>query len=75
MNKSEFLKLIDAQVEKAVECGFCATGTDEFIAEKILNELGENGELIPESTTEVLVGLLVVFGMRRREFLAGHPAH
>lgn len=75
MNKAAFLKQIDEQVEQAIAGGFSATGTDEFIAEKILNELGENGDKLPESTTEVLVALLVVFGIRRREYLSGHPAH
>jgi hypothetical protein len=75
MNKAEFLKVIDQQVEQAIAGGFSATGSDEFIAEQILNELGENGDKLPESTTEVFVALLVIFGIRRREYLAGHPAH
>lgn len=75
MTRSEFLEQINEQVEQAIAGGFSATGTDEFIAEKILNELEENGDKLPESTTEVLVALLVVFGIRRREYLAGHPAH
>lgn len=73
MTREEFLSQITNQVDQALADGFSAQDTDEFLEENILNEL-ETTQL-PESTSSILVGLLVVFGMRRRQFLETHPAH
>jgi len=73
MTRAEFLDQINQQVDAAMADGMSAVGTDEFIKESILDEL-ETTQL-PESTSSLLCGLLVAFGMRRREFLAIHPVH
>jgi predicted phage-related endonuclease len=73
MTREGFMSQINQQVDQALNDGMSAVGTDEFLEETILNELEHNQ--LPESTSSVLVSLLVVFGMRRRQFLAEHPAH
>lgn len=75
MTREEFMSQITQQVEQALAAGLSAVGTDEFIEESILTELEDPHAHLPESTIHMLLGLLVVFGMRRREFLASHPAH
>jgi hypothetical protein len=75
MTRTEFQDLINHQVEQAIADGMSAVGTDEFIEESILTELENHDAILPESTRELLCSLLIAFGMRRREFLAGHPAH
>ncbi len=73
MTRTEFLDQINQQVDQAIADGFSAHGTDEFIEQKILDEL--ECTALPESTSSILCGLLVVFGLRRRQYLAEHPAH
>lgn len=73
MTRDEFMAQINQQVDQAMADGMSANGTDEFIEQQILDELETTA--LPESTSTILVGLLVVFGIRRREFLACHPAH
>jgi len=73
MTRTEFIDQINQQVDQAIADGYSAHGTDEFLEQSILDEL--ECTPLPESTSAVLVGLLVVFGIRRREFLASHPAH
>lgn len=73
MTRAEFMIEIDQQVDQAIAEGMMAYGTDEFIEQSILDVL-ETTQL-QENVSSLLCGLLVVFGMRRREFLAVHPAH
>jgi predicted phage-related endonuclease len=73
MTRAEFMGHINHQVDTAIADGMTANGTDEFLEDAILDEL-ENVQM-PETTGNILVGLLVVFGMRRRMYLADHPAH
>lgn len=73
MTKTEFIDQINQQVDRAIADGYSAHGTDEFLEQSILDELGNTQ--LPESTSALLAGLLVVFGIRRRQFLADHPAH
>lgn len=75
MTRTEFMNQINQQVDQAIAGGMSAAGTDEFLEESIRTELENHDAQLPESTNELLCGLLVVFGMRRREFLSGHPAH
>jgi hypothetical protein len=73
MTREEFMDQINQQIDQAMADGMSAMGTEEFIEATILDEL-ETTQL-PESTSSILVSLLVIFGMRRRQFLAEHPAH
>jgi len=73
MTREEFMAQINQQIDQAIADGMTANGTDEFLEQTIIDEL-ENVQM-PETTGNILVGLLVVFGMRRRQFLAEHPAH
>jgi hypothetical protein len=73
MTREEFMQEIDQRVDEAIAAGMLASGTDELIEESILDEL-ETTQM-PKSTGAILVGLLVIFGMRRREFLSCHHAH
>lgn len=73
MTREEFMAQINQQVDQALADGMSAVGTDEFIEKTILDEL--ECTQLPESTSSLLCGILVAFGMRRREFLAIHPIH
>lgn len=73
MTREEFMIEIDQQVDQAIADGMVAHGTDEFIEQSILDVL-ETTQL-QENTSSLLCGLLVVIGMRRRQFLAEHPLH
>lgn len=73
MTRAEFMEQINKQVDTAIADGMVAHGTDEFIEQSILDVL-ETTQL-PENTSSLLCGLLVVFCMRRKMYLAEHPAH
>lgn len=73
MTRDEFMIEIDQQVDQAIASGMVAHGTDEFIEQSILDVL-ETTQL-PDNTSSLLCGLLVVIEMRRRQFLAEHPLH
>lgn len=73
MTREEFMEQINHLVDQAIADGMCATGTDEYLENSILDELETTP--LPETTSTLLIALLTVFGVRRREFLACHPAH
>jgi hypothetical protein len=75
MNRTEYLAFVKNVVEQAISEDMCADGTDEFIEDSILKELESFDAILPESTISLLCGLMVLFEIRRREFLAVNPAH
>lgn len=75
MTRTEFQHQINHLIERAIDDGMCADGTDEFIEEDIMTELEKHDAILPDSTKDLLCSLLIAFGMRRRTFLACNPVH
>lgn len=70
MNRDELIAEVNKHADYSIKEGMAASPTDEVFSASILNELVEVGEKLPERTQVMLLGLLVVFEMRRRDDMA-----
>lgn len=70
MTKEEILALVKTEADEAIKEGFAPSIGEEGFSETIINELVEAGEELPESTRQLLFGLLVIFEMRHRNDVA-----
>lgn len=68
--RDQVLVAINRHVEYAIKRGQTATDTNAAIEESLINHLAslvERNVSIPEETAMIILGLLVVFELRRRE--------
>lgn len=66
MTREELIAAVNKEVDEALQEGFQPSLGDEAFSDSIIHELINVGTDIPESTRELLFGLLVVFEMRNR---------
>lgn len=66
MTREELIAAVNEEVDDTLRDGFEPSIGDEAFSESIIHELINVGTEIPESTRELLFGLLVVFEMRNK---------
>lgn len=66
ITKEDIIAEVNLHVDDAIKEGFAPSIGDEAFSTSIIDELVSVGTELPESTKEILFGLLVVFEMRNR---------
>lgn len=75
MTEEEILAAVKRHADYTLSQGYSAMHTDEALEKSIMKDMTTHGEDLPESTQLLLLSLLVVFEVRRREVRCHSATH